>query len=64
MYGTRVSLGGAWGAKAPPPKFYCVQARKLLEAAVQVQSFIYGCGIMNWKESEKLSLELKSIPLR
>ena len=26
--------GSAWGAKAPPPKFYHVQARKFLEVAI------------------------------
>ena len=29
--------GGALGAEAPPPKFYHVQAKKLLEVAVQMQ---------------------------
>ena len=28
---------GAWGAEAPPPKFYYVLARKIVEATVQVQ---------------------------
>ena len=33
---SRADLGrGAWGAEAsPPPKFYHVQARKLLEVAI------------------------------
>ena len=30
-------MGGVWDAEAPPPKFYHLQARKLLEVSVQMQ---------------------------
>jgi len=42
---TQVGGGGALGVEAPPPIFYHAQARKLVEAVVQVQlhfTYIYG----------------------
>jgi len=46
---SRADLGWAVleGMKHPPLKFYCVHARKLLEAAVQMQMhLIYVNGVM------------------
>ena len=50
---SRADLGGggvcAWGAEAPPPKFYHVQARKLLEV-LAIASYTYAWAMKRWKE--------------
>ena len=55
MYRARADLGGCLGGCSTPPKFYYEQARKLLEAVVQVKyiNFIrtyIQLGNERWKE--------------
>jgi len=48
-----IYIGGAWGLKYPPSKFYHEQARKLLEAEC---SILYIC--MGDKKSKKVIANL------
>ena len=43
--------GSAWDVKAPPSKILHVEAKKLLEAAVQMQlDLMYSWAMKRWKE--------------